>query len=109
MLTNMDCTIYSRIQTGDFDTWEKQYVPKCWWFVENKSSVTTEGLKTADVLNVRIPNLSVSVKKGDYIVKGDCRLEMETIKDLKGQEYFLVTSANYNGFGSNPHIKVVGV
>lgn len=109
MLTNMDCTIYSRIQNGDFDAWEKQYVPKCWWFVENKASVTTEGLKTADVLKLRIPDLSVLVKKGDYIVKGDCPVDMQTVKDLKGLEYFLVTTANYNVFGSNPHIKVVGV
>lgn len=111
MLTNSDCTIYSRKYNPliDCDEWKKQYIPECWWFVENKSSVTTEGIESADILNARIPDLAVSIKKGDYIVKGNCQFEIETVKDLKGQEYFLVTTANYNGFGSNPHIKVVGV
>lgn len=108
MLTNADCTIYSRVRNGDIDTWKRQYVPECWWFVEHKSTVTTEGLKSADVLKLRIPDLSISIKKGDYVVKGDCKIEMKTAKDLIGYESFKVTTANFNEFGSNPHIKVVG-
>lgn len=109
MLTNADCTIYRRIRDGDNDTWKKQYIPQCWWFIEAKSSVTTNGLKSADVLTVRIPDLSVSIKKGDYLVKGNCPIAINTVKDLKEYDYFLVTTANYNRFGSNPHIKVVAV
>lgn len=108
MITNSDCTIYSRNPSSGEDTWTKQYVSACWWFLETKSSVTTDGLKSADMLAVRIEDLSVLVKKGDYIVKGDCPVEMKTIKDLSGYEYFKVTTANYNRFGDNPHIKVVG-
>lgn len=111
MLTNSDCTIYRRIHDPsiDCDTWEKQYVPKCWWFVSPKSTITTEGLKSADVLTVRIPDLSVKVKKGDVILQGECDVDMKTLKDLSGLEYFKVTSANHIHFGLNPHIKVVGV
>lgn len=110
MLINSDCTIYHRIRpagSSEFQ-WEKQYVRECWWFVETKSGVTTEGLKSADVLKLRIPDLSVKVEKGDIIVKGNCTVEMQTVKDLKDTEYFTATSANYNQFGDSPHIKVVG-
>lgn len=51
----------------------------------------------------------MTVKKDDYIVKGGCQVEMNTIKDLKSYEYYKVTKANYNMFGESKHIKVVGV
>lgn len=107
MLTNSDCTIYTRIKSSDCDSWMRQYIPECWWFCNAKSSVTTEGLKSADVLTVRIEDLSIVVKKDDVLVKGNCPVEMETVKDLDGYRYFKATSANYNYFGDNPHIKVV--
>lgn len=110
MLIRSDCTIFSRKRNPSTgcDEWKKQYVPECWWFVETKSGITTEGLKSADVLKARIYDLEVKVKKDDILVKGDCRIEIETVKDLAGCEYFKVITANYNTFGSNPHIKVVG-
>lgn len=110
-LINSDCTIYHRNSdpSGDYDTFERIYVPECWWFLNTKSSITTEGLKTGDVLTVRIFDLSVQVKKGDILIRGNCPEEIQTVKDLKGCQYFKVTAANYNDFGSNPHIKVVAV
>lgn len=110
MLINSDCTIYSRKHnpsTG-YDEWTRKYVPECWWFCETKSNITTEGLKSADVLKARIPDLSVIVKKDDVIIQGECNVEIQTINDLKGYQYYKVISANYNRFGNNPHIKVVG-
>lgn len=111
MLINSSCTIYSRKPnpSTDYDEWEKCYIPECWWFCDTKSSITTNGLQTADVLTVRIPDLSVAVKKGDVIIQGNCNIDVQTLKDLNGYEYFKVTSVNYNHFGNNPHIKVVGV
>lgn len=110
MLINSDCTIYSRIRdpSSGLSMWERQYVEKCWWFVETKSTVTTEGLKSADVLKARIYDLEVKVKKDDILVKGDCQIEIETVKDLVGYEYFKSVTVNYNTFGDSPHIKVVG-
>lgn len=93
----------------DYDEWERQYVPECWWFHDSKSSITTNGLQCADILTVRISDLSVMIKKGDLIVKGKCLVEMHVAKDIKDYEHFSVTSANYNYFGCNPHIKVVAV
>lgn len=110
MLTNADCTVYRRVRTpgtSEFQ-WKRQYVENCWWFVETKSNVTTEGLKSADVLKLRIPDLEVKVQKDDILVKGNCTVEMQNVKDLASYEYFKAVTVNYNQFGGNPHIKVVG-
>lgn len=111
MLTNTDITIYSREYdpSSRLDKWKKTYVQKAWWFKEEKSSVTTDGLKSADVYTVRIPGTKVKIKKDDYIVKGNCRIDMQTVKDLDGCENMRVTSVNYNVFGDSPHVKVAGV
>lgn len=110
MLTNTDITIYHREYdpATRLDTWGRVYVPEAWWYKNEKSSVTTEGLKQADVYTIRIPNTSIYLVKDDYIVKGKCEVAMETVKDLAGLEKTRVTSVNYNTFGGNPHIKVVG-
>lgn len=85
------------------------YIPEAWWFKKEQSTITTDGRKNADVYTIRIPNTNIALKKDDYIVKGKCRVKMQTVKDLEGLEKVRITSANYNTFGENPHIKVVGV
>lgn len=85
------------------------YVSAAWWYKNEKASITTDGLKSADVYTVRIPDTSIELKKDDYIVKGNSPVEMQTVKDLEGLEKTRITSVNYNTFGENPHIKVVGV
>ena len=110
MLTNTDITIYNRIynhHTG-LDTWKKTYVPEAWWFYDAKSTVTTGGTKNTGNCIIRIPDISVVVKRDDYIVKGDCSIEMVTVKDLQKLEYIKVLGANCNTFGGSQHIKVVG-
>ncbi len=111
MLTNTDITIYHREYNPELrmDQWERTYVSKAWWHKDEKSSVTTDGLKQADVIMIRIPDIMIEVAKDDYIVKGNCLVKMQTIKDLSGTEFAKVTSVNRNLFGGNPHIKVVGV
>lgn len=111
VLTNTDITIYSREYdpSSRLDKWKRTYVSEAWWFKEEKSSVTTDGLKSADVYTVRVPGTKVEVKKDDYIVKGNCKIDMQTVNDLIGCENTRVTSVNYNTFGDNPHVKVVGV
>lgn len=51
---------------------------------------------------------SKKLQAKDLINVGVCCVEMETVKDLEGLEKTKVTSVNYNMFGDNPHIKVVG-
>ena len=91
MITNTDLTIYHREYDPKMrvDVWTRFYV--------------------SDITTIRIPDISKVVVKDDYIVKGACSVEMQTVKDLKETDYVKVTSANYNRFGNNPHIKVVGV
>ena len=110
MLTNTDITIYNREYDSEsgFDTWKRVYVPEAWWYKNEKASITTEGLKQADVYTIRIPDTSITLKKDDYIVRGNCDVVMETVKDLDGLEKTKITSVNYNTFGGNPHIKAVG-
>ena len=70
--------------------------------------LTNTDITIYNVYTIRIPDISIVLKKDDYVVKGDCCVEMETVKDLEGLEKTKVTSVNYNMFGDNPHIKVVG-
>lgn len=111
MITNSDCTIYSRDynSSSNSDSWTKTYIPECWWFFNTRSSITTEGLKTGDVLTVRIPDVSIKIRKGDVLVKGCCQTDIDTLKDLTRCDYYKVVTANYNTYGDNPHIKVVAV
>ena len=110
MLTNADATIYRRKYNPStrLDEWEREYLPAVWWHESEQSSITTEGRKTADVYTVRISDITVQVKKDDYLVRGDCSIQIQTAKDLAGTDHFKVSSANYNRFGGSPHIKVGG-
>lgn len=111
MLTNTDITIFHRVydQKTRLDSWKIIYVPEAWWFKKEQSTITADGRKNADVYTIRIPNTNIALEKDDYIVKGICRVKMQTVKDLEGLERARITSVNYNTFGGNPHIKVVGV
>ena len=70
--------------------------------------MTTEGLKSADVLKVRIPDTSVKLQKDDILIKGVCDIEINTVKDLAAYRYYKALTVNYNLLGGSPHIKVVG-
>lgn len=111
MLTNTDITIYNRTYdpASRLDTWKRVYVPAAWWFKNEQSSITSDGRKSTDVYTIRIPDTSIALKKDDYIVKGNCEIDIETVEDLKNMENTRITSVNYNMFGGNPHIKAVGV
>ena len=110
MLTNTDATLYKRIYEKEtrLYSWERQYLPAVWWYEQMKSVINTDGIQNTNAITVRIPDTCVAIKKGDYLVKGNCCIEMSTIKDLEGENGFKVISANYNTFGRNPHIKVGG-
>lgn len=111
MLTNTDLTIFHRVHdpVTRLDKWERTYVDAAWWFKDSKATLNTDGLTVADVYYVRIPDTSLVISKDDYLVKGDCGVDMQTVKDLEGYEKTRATTVNINTFGDNPHIKVVGV
>lgn len=115
MITNTDATLYHRIHgmSKDGDGWQRVYLPAVWWYENVSSSITTNGMKMGNGatsgLTVRVPDICVRIQKGDYIVKGNCDVEMVTVKSLSGISHYCVTGVNYNAFGSRPHVKVVGV
>lgn len=114
MLTNTDATLYHRIRSkGKDDSWQRIYLPAVWWYENITSNVMTNGMKTANgttnILTVRILDTSVEIRKKDYLVKGNCDIEMETVKNLSGIPHYCITGVNHNTFGSNPHIKVVAI
>ncbi len=112
MITNASVTIFTRIRDNDGDTWFREFVPHVWHHSGIKYTTTTDGQKagsnTTNVHTVRIPDLSVFVSAGDYVVIGEGPERMETVKDRVGYEFCLVSGANYNRTGMNKHIKVVG-
>ena len=110
MLTNTDITIYNREYDPEtrLDSWRRVYVPEARWYKNEKASITSDGLKSADVYTIRIPDTSIVLKKDDYVVRGSCCVDMRTVKDLEGLEKARITSVNYNTFGGNPHIKAMG-
>lgn len=110
MLTNTDLTIFHRVHdpVTRFDKWERTYVDAAWWFKDSKATLNIDGLTVADVYYVRIPDTSLVISKDDYLVKGDCGVDMQTVKDLEGYEKTRATTVNINTYGDNPHIKVVG-
>lgn len=108
MITNASATVYRRVFDPEsrIDTWRRVYIPKVWWFDSEASTVDADGMHRADKTTVRIPGVSVEIKKEDYIVKGKCELEIATPKDLHGYDFRKVMSVNYNNFGNNPHIRI---
>ena len=80
MLTNADVTVYHRVRSPSGDKWERKYLPAVWLYKNIIAGITTNGLKTANgltnVLTVRIPDISVELKKGDYVVEGFCEIDM---------------------------------
>lgn len=108
MLTNTDLTIYHRVHEESGDTWQRQYVEKAWHHTDSDSSVGENGILVADKHTARIPDLTYVVAKDDYIVVGEGPETIETARDLVGLEHFRVLGANYNNYGHNQHIKVVG-
>lgn len=65
MITNTDVTVYNRAYDSESktDKWTRAYVPDAWWFKSEQSSITAEGRKNQDVITIRIPDISVSVKR----------------------------------------------
>ena len=57
MITNADVTVYNRI-SGDsthYDTWNRTVLHGVHVYVDHKTAVTDNGLKSAEVYKIRIP------------------------------------------------------
>lgn len=115
MITNNKLTIYHK--ELDDETRLEKYVrynyPKVWLFDSHKATIN-EGYNDNDSVQIRIPynenkNLNISnFAKGDIIVKGELKVDIDTQDDLKGYEIYNITGFNNNDFGNNPHIHIGG-
>ena len=57
VITNMDVTVYNRKydETTHFDTWSRTVLHGVHVYVDHKTAVTDNGLKSAEVYKIRIP------------------------------------------------------
>lgn len=131
MLTNADITLYNRYYNKNIrlDEYRRTVIRGVHFYVDNKVTVTTEGLRSADVYKVRIPVSADSggavfvsardykgewgtwtLQADDYIVRGVLETEIERPAELhkEAEQVFRITSWSDNRFGSLPHWRVGG-
>ena len=132
VITNADVTVYNRI-SGDsthYDTWNRTVLHGVHVYVDHKTAVTDNGLKSAEVYKIRIPADIPeagqylppdqfaccggygywTIQNDDQIVLGECQIEIERPADLKAvfQKHCKVTSWSDNRFGTTPHWRIGG-
>ena len=132
MITNADVTVYNRI-SGDsthYDTWNRTVLHGVHVYVDHKTAVTDNGLKSAEVYKIRIPADIPeagqylppdqfaccggygywTIQNDDQIVLGECQIEIERPADLKAvfHKHCKVTSWSDNRFGTTPHWRIGG-
>lgn len=125
MIINADITIYNKNLEPEtkLDTWKRTVIRGVSFYRDIKVSLDSNGLTTANICKVRIPEECCdgyvpedkylgedgawTVRNDDYIVLGESSLEIERPKDLKGT-YFRINSWSDNRRGSLPHIRIGG-
>lgn len=109
-LANETVTLFHRVLVDREWEYEKHLLKGVSWYSSDVSTVTDEGLKTADKYIVRIPfALPVSPAKGDFMVLGDVEYT-EGMKEAYGASCMVVTAItdNYTRAPRGKHYKVVG-
>jgi hypothetical protein len=90
--------------------WQRYYFEDVWIFGGKGSSIN-KGYENANDVNVRIPMEYVEDESifaiGDIIARGE-QQDIEKQEDLKGIEFYNVTSININDFGNSQHIHLGG-
>ena len=112
MITNKKITYYHKVLNNitKLEEWTKVVFDNVWLFGGKGSSIN-KGYENANDVDIRIPMEYVSdttiFNIGDIVAVG----EQENISkqsDLKGKEFYNITSININDFGYNPHIHLGG-
>ena len=109
MITNKAITYYHKtLDNNKLEKWERYVFEKVWAF-GGKGSSLNAGYENANDINVRIPSLDNKeiFSIGDIIAIG-IQPSIEKQSDLKGVEFYNVTSVTVNDFGNNPHIHLGG-
>ena len=111
MITNKAITYYHKIlDNNKLEQWTKTVFEDVWVFGGKGSSIN-KGYDNANDVNVRIPMELVKntdlFKIGDIVAVG-IQGNITKQSDLKGIEFYNITSININNFGNNPHVHLGG-
>ena len=112
MITNKAITYYHKTlnETTKIEEWNKTIFKKVWVF-SGKGSSINRGYENANDMDVRIPMEFIQDKSifsiGDIVAIGE-QGNITKQSDLKGKEFYNVTSINVNDFGNNPHVHLGG-
>lgn len=114
MITNSSLTIYHKgfDSNTKLEKWTRYNYDKVWFF-DTQGAKTDKGYSEANNVQIRIPynQNNVDIKdfaKGDIIVKGALKVDIETQQDLSNYKIYNIISINDNDFGNNPHIHLRG-
>ena len=111
MITNKSITYYHKsLDANKLETWTR-YVFNDVWAFGGKGSGINKGYVNANDVEVRIPIEYVDNKELfsiDDIIAIGIHGDIDKQSDLKGIEFYNVTSINVNDFGNNPHIHLGG-
>ena len=131
MITNADVTIYNSYLDPKtrLEIYKRTVIKEVWFYVDNKVSVDSDGLNSADVYKVRIPahadtegsafvppweytgtDGTWTLQADDYVVRGVCDKEISTPAELKKWKYqvFRINSWADNRFCGQPHWRIGG-
>lgn len=133
MLTNADITIFNAYpdREGKKVIYIPRHIPRVWFYKNQKTSVSTGALTSADEYKIRIPYSECAdwmpadrfseqtktegkwtVQNGDFFLLGAWQGEavrgIEEIKKGFSGEVGRVLSHSENFFGSSPHIRIGG-
>lgn len=111
MITNKAITYYHKtLNENKLEQWTKTVFENVWVFGGKGSSIN-KGYDNANDVNVRIPMELVEntdlFKIGDIVAIG-IQGNITKQSDLKGIEFYNITSININNFGNNPHVHLGG-
>ncbi len=104
MYTNTSFTLYSKVYDKEtrLDIWVRSVVDKALWIDSKGINVKKTGIETADSVNVYVPDMSLSFKVGDCMVKGVIEDEVKRISDLekKYSDCHVITKVDKKDYGS---------
>lgn len=111
MITNKSITYYHKtLDENKLEQWTKTVFRTVWVFGGKGSSIN-KGYDNANDVNIRIPMELVKntdlFKIGDIVAIG-IQGNITKQSDLKGIEFYNITSININDFGNNPHVHLGG-
>lgn len=113
MLSNCPVITYyhKTLNQNKIEVWETYYFYNVWKYGINRVAVS-EGYTNNNKVEVIIPIQQVEDKSlftnGDIICIGE-NDDIQVQSDLKGKEYYNITSISINDYGNNPHIFLGGM